>query len=60
VAKGFGTTLIDRVLTYDLEGGSELDFRPEGLQCTLRFPIDTGRAPVEEPPPSARVMSDRG
>ncbi len=36
---GFGTRLIDRVISYDLDGGSELDFDPLGLRCTIRFRI---------------------
>jgi len=38
---GFGTRLIDRVIAYDLDGGSELDFDPLGLRCTLRFRIQS-------------------
>jgi two-component sensor histidine kinase/PAS domain-containing protein len=36
---GFGTRLIERVISHDLDGGSELDFDPLGLRCTLRFQI---------------------
>jgi len=46
---GFGTRLIDRVIAYDLDGGSEFDFDPLGLRCTLRFRIQN--------PPSSDVKS---
>jgi two-component sensor histidine kinase len=36
---GFGTTLIDRVLTYDLDAKTEIDFDPQGLRCTVRFRV---------------------
>jgi two-component sensor histidine kinase len=45
---GFGTRLIDRVIAYDLEGGSELDFDPLGLRCKLRFRI--------HPPPRTQTL----
>ena len=44
VTSGFGTKLIERVLTYDLDGAAALDFRPEGVECRLRFPIDSSKA----------------
>jgi PAS domain S-box-containing protein len=43
-SSGFGTRLIDRVIAYDLDGGSEFDFDPLGLRCTLRFRIRRGPA----------------
>jgi two-component sensor histidine kinase/nitrogen-specific signal transduction histidine kinase len=36
---GFGTKLIERVFAYELQGGAEIDFRPEGLRVRGRFPI---------------------
>lgn len=36
---GFGTTLIRRVISQDLEGHVELDFAPEGLRSSLQFPL---------------------
>jgi len=53
---GFGTMLIERVVTYDLEGSAELDFHPEGLRCTLQFPIEVTRPAADQPPPSAKAM----
>lgn len=40
---GFGTKLIERVLAYDLDGSAALAFRPEGVECELRFLVDTGK-----------------
>jgi len=37
--KGFGSRLIERGLTRELNGTVELDYRPTGLVCTLVFPL---------------------
>jgi two-component sensor histidine kinase len=39
VVSGFGTQLIERVIAYELDGASKLDFDPLGLRRTLRFRI---------------------
>ncbi|HET7716798.1 MAG TPA: PAS domain-containing protein [Bauldia sp.] len=36
--RGFGSFLITRVLGADFDGAVEIDYRPEGLQVTLRAP----------------------
>jgi PAS domain S-box-containing protein len=36
---GFGTTLIERSIAHELDGGATLDYRPEGLVCELHFPL---------------------
>ncbi len=38
---GFGRLLLERVLSYDLDGKVDLDFRTEGLICTIKLPFDT-------------------
>jgi PAS domain S-box-containing protein len=38
--RGFGRTLIERLVPRAIEGSSDLVFAPEGLRWTLRFPID--------------------
>jgi len=43
--RGFGLTLIERALTYQLEGDVALEFRPEGLICEIRLPLRAGTAP---------------
>ena len=37
--KGFGTRLIERASTYELEGEVELDYAPGGLRCEMVFPL---------------------
>ena len=36
--EGFGMKLINRTVSYDLEGSVSLNFRPEGLECELVIP----------------------
>ena len=36
--QSFGTRLIERACTYELEGEVELDYAPSGLRCELVFP----------------------
>jgi two-component system CheB/CheR fusion protein len=38
-AAGFGTTFITRSVEYELTGKASLDFAPEGLRCTIEFPV---------------------
>jgi two-component sensor histidine kinase len=37
--KGFGTRLIERGLARELGGEVMLDYRPEGLACTIDLPL---------------------
>ncbi|WIM10753.1 PAS domain-containing protein [Enhydrobacter sp.] len=37
--RGFGTTLIERAFAYDLQGGAEIEFPPEGLRARAWFSI---------------------
>jgi len=43
--RGFGSELIERGTSYELRGKAVLDYREEGLHCTLSFPWE------ELPPP---------
>jgi hypothetical protein len=36
---GFGTRLIERVFSYELNGDAELEFGPEGLRLKGWFPL---------------------
>lgn len=48
--RGFGSRVIDEVVPYMLGGGtSHLQFRPDGIECTIRFSI----APESQARPSA-------
>jgi two-component sensor histidine kinase len=40
---GFGRTLIERGLKHDLGGNAQLEFRVEGLMCTLSLPLQLPR-----------------
>jgi len=53
---GFGTTLIERVVSYDLDGSAVLDFAPGGVSCTLQFGIGAGRFGADVPPVSDRAL----
>lgn len=55
--RGFGTMLIERVVRYDLEGHAELDYRPEGVRCTLQFPISVPRTTLEEQVAFAQTLA---
>jgi PAS domain S-box-containing protein len=39
---GFGTKLIQRVITYDLEGVVDVNYAPQGVCATLTFPLRAG------------------
>jgi len=42
VHKGFGSRVIERGLAHELEGTTHLDYRPEGLVCTMDIPLSSG------------------
>ncbi|MFT8245332.1 HWE histidine kinase domain-containing protein [Roseomonas sp. BN140053] len=60
--RGFGSTVVERGLSYELGGTSEMNFDPAGLRCVVTIPLNqmveaTSSAPVPEPappPPPAR------
>ncbi|MBB6411542.1 HWE histidine kinase domain-containing protein [Mesorhizobium sangaii] len=37
--QGFGSRVIERGLTHELEGTVQLDYRPDGLICTMNVPV---------------------
>jgi two-component sensor histidine kinase len=37
--KRFGTRLIERACSYELDGTAELAYAPGGLSCELDFPL---------------------
>jgi len=37
--KRFGTRLIERACSYELDGTAELDYAPGGFSCELDFPL---------------------
>ncbi len=40
--RGFGSRMIERVLASELNGSVTVDFRPEGLVCSVEAPIASG------------------
>jgi two-component system, chemotaxis family, CheB/CheR fusion protein len=40
--KGFGTELITRRIPYELRGTASLEFEPDGILCTINFPLQRG------------------
>jgi two-component sensor histidine kinase len=47
--KGFGTIVLERMLTAELEGSTERAFHPDGLECVIKFPL-RGNPVVEKQP----------
>lgn len=43
VRKGFGSQVIERGLAHELRGKVHLDYRPEGLVCTIDLPVPERR-----------------
>lgn len=37
--QGFGTEVLTRTLAYELKAETVLSFEPDGLRCTVRFPL---------------------
>ena len=37
--QGFGTTLVERSIQYELRGNVEIDYAETGLVCRITFPI---------------------
>ena len=37
--RGFGTTLLERIVAHQHKGRVQLDWRPVGLACTIRLPL---------------------
>ncbi len=52
--KGFGTTIIDRSVPYDLGGESAIDYRPEGVQAHFRIPARHVSEPRDHSGPAIR------
>jgi two-component sensor histidine kinase len=49
-SRGFGSMLIERSIAYELEGRTHLDYRRDGLVCTISIPIRMLRSFVNERP----------
>jgi CheY-like chemotaxis protein len=63
--QGFGTVLIDRSISYDLGGESEVIYNPAGLRATFRIParhasLDTRMQPASAAPAKAAQQRESG
>lgn len=47
--RGFGTTLIDRVVKFDLDGDAALAFELDGVRCVLSFALSSETSPEQVP-----------
>jgi PAS domain S-box-containing protein len=43
--RGFGETIMSRSLSYAPDGGTEMEFRPEGVRCRIRMPRQDVKKP---------------
>src|SRR5262245_25577309 len=46
VHRGFGSTLINESIPYELGGSVTLEFAPRGVQCAITFPLPHPRTPA--------------
>jgi PAS domain S-box-containing protein len=53
-ARGFGTTLIERVVRFDLDGDADVNFEPDGVRCVLSFALKADVSPEAVPPSAVR------
>jgi PAS domain S-box-containing protein len=54
--QGFGSMLIERSIAYELDGNTTVEYRREGLTCTIAIPLRTIRPFASDqpaPPPAA-------
>lgn len=52
--KGFGSTIIDRSIPYDLGGDSQIDFNPSGVAARFRIPAKHVTEPKDHSGPAIR------
>ncbi|WP_349367415.1 HWE histidine kinase domain-containing protein [Salinarimonas sp.] len=56
--RGFGRTLLERSVAYEIDGRVTLDFAPEGLTCTAEIPVEQlVREPDDRDAPDAASPS---
>jgi two-component sensor histidine kinase/CheY-like chemotaxis protein len=62
--KGFGTIVLERMLTSELEGSTERVFHRDGLECVIKFPLRGNpaiepQAARQRPAPFAELGAER-
>lgn len=50
LTRGFGSTLIERSIGYELRGQAALEFAPEGLRCEIAVPLGGTARDGRDPP----------
>jgi two-component system CheB/CheR fusion protein len=50
--RGFGTSMIERSASYELDGAATLDFESAGVMCALSFPLADSGEPRGRPQPA--------
>jgi light-regulated signal transduction histidine kinase (bacteriophytochrome) len=58
--KGFGSTIIDRSIPYDLGGEARIDFKPEGVEASFRIPAKHVSEPPDHSGPAIRFAKPLG
>jgi CheY-like chemotaxis protein len=53
--KGFGSTIIDRSIPYDLGGEARIDYRPDGVEAAFRIPAKHVSEAKDHSGPSIRL-----
>jgi PAS domain S-box-containing protein len=53
-SRGFGTTLIERVVRFDLDGEAAFNFEPDGIRCVLSFALKADVSPEDVPASAVR------
>ncbi len=50
--RGFGSEILTETLKYELKAVTDIAFEPDGLRCTIRFPLPerVGHVQAEVPP----------
>ncbi len=58
--KGFGSTIIDRSIPYDLGGEARINFKPEGVEASFRIPAKHVSDPKDHSGPAIRFVKPIG
>ncbi|WP_407156278.1 sensor histidine kinase [Bradyrhizobium sp. STM 3557] len=53
-SRGFGITLIERVVRFDLDGEAKINFEPDGIRCVLSFALKADVSPENVPASAVR------
>lgn len=58
--RGFGSLLLDRTLAHDLDGTVTMDFKPQGLVCSIDAPLPKAKEDCSETAGRQEDPSGRG